>query len=99
MGPSYSAASFPVAVGSSVTGARVGCATSSAAAGFSGAVGSKHHCGRPGTVGATSLLLVPLLLYVLIQPLLYFSHRQMYGSLWQPGMLDRGNFAELWVFY
>ena len=99
MGPSHSAAPFPVAVGSSVTGARVRCATSSAAAGFSGVVGSKQHCGRPGTVGATSLLLVPLLLYVLIQPLLYFSHRQMYGSLWQPGVLDRGNFAEFWVFY
>ena len=99
MGPTHTAAPLPVAVGSSVTGARVTCATSSAAAGFSGAVGSKHHCGRPGTVGATSVLLFPFLLYVLIQALLHFSHMDMYGSLWQPGVLDRGHFAELWVFY
>lgn len=99
MGPTHTAAPLPVAVGSSVTGARVTCATSSAAAGFSGAVGSKHHCRRPGTVGATSVLLFPFLLYVLIQALLHFSHRDMYGSLWQPGVLDRGHFAELWVFY
>ena len=80
MGPTHIAALLPVAIGSSVTGARATGATSSAAAGFSGAVGSKHHCGRPGTVGAISVLLVPLL-YVLIQALSHFSHREMYGSL------------------
>lgn len=69
-------------------------ASSPAATGFSGAVGSATGIGLADTVSTASLVLPPLRVPAHI-PLDVPACR----ILWHPGVLGRGTFVELWMFY
>ena len=68
---------------------------SPAATGFSGAAGSATTTRGLGSQVPPVLLLWLCLLYVFCTPL----DVQMYGILQCPGVLGRGTFLELWMFY
>lgn len=69
-------------------------AASPAATGFSGAVGSATGIGLANTVSTVSLVLPPLCVPAHI-PL----DVPVCRTLWHPGVLGRGTFVELWMFY
>lgn len=69
-------------------------ASSPAATGFSGAVGSATGIGLADTVSTASLVLPPLRVPAHI-PLDVPACR----ILWHPGVLGRGTFVEEWMFY
>lgn len=68
-------------------------AASPAASGFSGAVGSARGLGLQTLPPLLPLATTPCV------PSPLYTVAQMYGILWQPCLLHRSNFAELWIFY
>lgn len=76
-------------------GAGVVCTAFPADPGFSGASGSAAMARGPGLQAQPPLFPWFCLLY-LFHPSL---NVQICGIIWHPGVLDRGAFFELWMFY